>query len=82
MMAYSSTIVKASQDFEGTPWLEYDVHFRRQIATQKEQSWERIDASIWTLCFTRATPKGGEIPRLRETAEPLQVQPLSIAGVL
>ena len=59
LLANSSTIVKASQDFKGTPWLEYDVHFRRQIATQKEQRWERIDASIWTLCFTRATLGGG-----------------------
>ena len=30
LLAYSSMIVKASQDFKGTPWLEYDVHFRRQ----------------------------------------------------
>lgn len=26
LLAYSSTIVKVSQDFEGTPWLEYDLH--------------------------------------------------------
>ena len=33
LLAYSSTIVKASQDFQGSPWLEYDIHFRKQIAT-------------------------------------------------
>ena len=60
-LAYSSMIVKASQDFKGTPWLEYDVHFRRQIATQAKQQWETIDASLWTMYFARATPKSGPV---------------------
>ena len=59
LLAYSSTIVKASQDFEGTPWLEYDIHFRRQLATQTKQQWETIDASLWTMYFARATPRSG-----------------------
>ena len=82
LLAYSSTIIKASQDFEGTPWLEYDVYFRRQIATQKEQRWERIDASIWTLCFTRATPKsasgagkGGKFPDSEKRQNPYRFNP-------
>ena len=29
LLAY---IIKASQDFQGSPWLEYDVHFRKLIA--------------------------------------------------
>ena len=30
LLAYSATIVKASQDYEDTPWLAYNSHFRRQ----------------------------------------------------
>ena len=59
LLAYSSTIVKASQDFEGTPWLDYDIQFRRQIATQAKQQLETIDASLWTMYFARATPRSG-----------------------
>jgi hypothetical protein len=54
LLAYSSTIVKASQDFQGSPWLEYDVHFRKQIATAQ---WATLDASLWTMYFARASPK-------------------------
>lgn len=57
LLAYSSTIVKASQDFEGLPWLDYDIHFRRQLATKKDPQWAQIDASLWTVYFARATPK-------------------------
>ena len=57
LLAYSSTIVKASQDFQGAPWLEYDVHFRKQIATRGSPQWATIDAALWSMYFARANPK-------------------------
>ena len=57
LLAYSSTIVKASQDFQGAPWLEYDVHFRNQIATRGSPQWATIDAALWSMYFARANPK-------------------------
>ena len=57
LLAYSSTIVKASQDFLGAPWLEYDIHFRKQVATRGSPQWATIDASLWAMYFARANPK-------------------------
>ena len=70
LLAYSSIIVKASQDFEGTPWLEYDIHFRRQVATQTGQRWEVIDASLWSMYFARATAKPGPMGMSVERKSP------------
>ena len=33
LLAYSSTITKVAHDYEGKPWLAYDVHFRTLAAT-------------------------------------------------
>ena len=57
LLAYSSIVVNASKQFEGTPWLEYDTRFRKEAALQPNKSWAVIDASTWTLCFTSAKPK-------------------------
>ena len=52
LLAYSSLIVNASRSYEGTPWLEYDNHFRWSRAASGQ-----IDSSIWTLHFNGATAK-------------------------
>ena len=57
LLAYSSTIVNASKQFEGTPWLEYDTRFRKEAVVQPGKQWASIDASTWTICFTSAKPK-------------------------
>ena len=57
LLAYSSRIVNASRSYYGTPWLSYDIHFRRQMAAQKSGSFANLDASIWTLYFGRATSR-------------------------
>ena len=57
LLAYSLLIVKASQDYEGIPWLAYDEHFRRQAAAQRRAVWDTVDTSLWTIYFGRATPK-------------------------
>ena len=57
LLAYSSIIVRASQDFNGHPWLEYDTAFRRQAASRPDQKWAHIDSSLWTTTFSRAAPR-------------------------
>ena len=57
LLAYSSTIMKASEEYEDTLWLQYDARFRRQAATDPKRSWAVIDASPWTTCFTLAKAK-------------------------
>lgn len=50
-------IVRASTDYEDRPWLTYDAHFCRQAATNPRTRWAQLDASLWTVYFTRAKPK-------------------------
>ena len=56
LLAYSSIIVRASSQYADLPWLNYDAHFRREVATRPGSPWSTIDSSIWTLHFSRATP--------------------------
>ena len=72
LLAYSSTTVKASHYFEGLPWIDYDVHFRRQIATQSSPKWGTIDAALWIMYFTRATPKPASTPPTGDRNQPSQ----------
>ena len=46
LLAYSSKIVEASRCYEGTPWLAYDVHFRKQAAARKAINIAETDTSI------------------------------------
>ena len=55
MLAYASLIAKAAYDYEGTPWLSYDTHFRTLAASMRLQSWCTIDQSLWSQHFNRAT---------------------------
>lgn len=57
LLAYSSLIVKASQDYEQMPWWAYDQHFRKQAAAKRLRQWDTVDTSLWTLYFGRATPR-------------------------
>ena len=57
LLAYSSMIIKASLDYDDTPWLSYDSHFRRQVAAVPQARWSQLDAPLWTMYFTRAKPK-------------------------
>ena len=66
LLAYSSIIVNASKQFEGTLWLEYDTRFRNEAAVQPGKQWATIDASTWTLCFTSAKPKSEPMRRGQE----------------
>ena len=79
LLAYSSLIVKASQDFVGSPWLEYDTQFRQLAATRPDTDWATVDAAIWTVHFARATPKAlwGTRKGGQWRSAPVQVRPVS-----
>ena len=51
LMAYQSTIVRASQDYAGLAWVRYDSAFRRQAALTGLTRWSAINPTIYTLCF-------------------------------
>ena len=52
LFAYSRTIVRASQIFEGPAWVSYDSQFRRKAAALKSWDWGTIDAGLYNECFT------------------------------
>ena len=54
LLAYSAVIAKASQDYDGLPWLAYDSHFRRVVAASGTWDWSQINPSLWTLYFLSA----------------------------
>lgn len=60
LLAHFSLITKASADYEGTPWLSYDAHFRRIAAATSLNDWSQVDASIWTQYFGKAKLAGGK----------------------
>ena len=68
LLGYSSTIVKAAHDYEGTLWLSYDVHFRTLAATMQRQDWSYVDQSLWSQHFNRAAVR-------QEGGNPLSVGP-------
>ena len=57
LLAYSSLIVKASRDYEDTPWLRYDQHYRRYAAAESPKQWGTIQPELWTLYFGRAVAR-------------------------
>ena len=52
LMAYQSTIVRASQDYAGLAWMQYDSAFHRQVALTGLTHWSAINPTSYTLCFT------------------------------
>ena len=59
LLAYSSLIVKASADFEGECWRNYDQFFRRQAAAEPARypQWGEIEPCMWTQHFGRAAAR-------------------------
>ena len=54
LMAFQSTIVRASQDYAGLAWVQYDSAFRQQAALTGLTQWSAINSTIYTLCFAGA----------------------------
>ena len=48
LLAYPSLITKASADYQGTPWLAYNSHFRQVAAITKQADWFQVNSSLWT----------------------------------
>ena len=43
LLAYMSTIVKCSREFEGPAWVLYDRAFRRQAEVTRDLNWSKIN---------------------------------------
>ena len=52
MMSYLVTIVRASQEFEGSAWALYDDYYRRQAAAAGHWQWSEVNPSLYSMCFT------------------------------
>lgn len=52
LMAYQSTIAKASQKYRWPSWIVYDQNFRQEAAGNPAQSWAKVDPSVFAQCFT------------------------------
>ena len=52
LLAYMTTIIRASQKYEGSAWVAYDTAYRRQAAAQGKTEWSRINPSLYVICFT------------------------------
>ena len=44
--------IKASLEFEGPVWTNYDTTFRRQAATMGKENWSSLNSSLFLICFT------------------------------
>jgi len=51
LMAYMYMIVRASQDFGGTSWVNYDKIFRKQAAATRVTAWPRVNGTLHHICF-------------------------------
>lgn len=52
LMAYMVSILRASQEYEGSAWTTYDAAYRRQAAATGHKEWSKINPSLYTVCFT------------------------------
>ena len=52
LMSYMITIIKASRNYEGLAWVNYDTLYRRRAAATNCRSWSQINPSLFPLCFT------------------------------
>ena len=51
LMAYMIRILRVSQDFAGSAWVNYDSAFRRQADVTGDRKWSRINPSMYSICF-------------------------------
>lgn len=58
LLVYTSLIVsKASNNYEGTPWLSYDSHFWSHVAAKPVAEWGVVYPHLWTQYFNQAQAK-------------------------
>ena len=51
LMAYMISIVRASQEYEGSTWAAYDAAYRHQAAARGRTGWSQINPSMYAICF-------------------------------
>ena len=52
LFKYQQIISRAASKFQGTAFLAYDEHFRRQAANDLRISWDQVDIELWTATFS------------------------------
>ena len=52
LMAYTGTIVRVSQDYDGLGWVRYDSAFRRQAALSGNKKWSVINGRLFMMNFS------------------------------
>ena len=52
LFQYQQIISRAASKFQGTAFLAYDEHFRRQAANDLRISWDQVDIELWTATFS------------------------------
>ena len=52
LMAYMVSILRASQEYEGSAWTTYDAAYHRQAAATGNKQWSKVNPSLYTVCFT------------------------------
>ena len=69
LMAYMISIIRASQEFEGSAWMVYDDAYRRQAAATGDQwQWSQVNPSLYTICFTGKAKRMGRCERCLSAA--------------
>ena len=52
LLGYLVHIIKASLEFNGPAWANYDNTFRRQAAAMGKENWSSRNLSLFSICFT------------------------------
>ena len=69
LMAYMISIIRASQEFEGSAWTVYDDAYRCQAAAAGDQwQWSQVNPSLYTICFTGKAKRTGRCERCLSAA--------------
>ncbi len=54
LLAYMTTIAKASIKYTWPSWTVYDQNYRQEAADNDFKDWSKVDPNIYTQCFTNA----------------------------
>ena len=52
LFKYQQIISRGASKLQGTAFLAYDKHFRRQAASDLRISWDQVNIELWTVTFS------------------------------
>ena len=52
LLAYMIAIMRASREFSGLAWAQYDAAYRHHAANNNIRRWSQINSSLYSICFT------------------------------